>query len=254
MVAVSYILVSQLGVVQVPQSPGRSRSIGRLRGKMQSRVRWPETRIPRPARTAPGRSWPNSGAHAEKALTLSRLLQYSLLTLAVVIVLGAHSQLDSGRSSPPAGGADHCRSPGGDPSTTFRSGSPSTGPRDELRELADTFDDMLDRLEGAFEGQRHFIANASHELRTPLTVMRTTVDVVLANPDSTLSDLRAMAVDIRAAVDHAEQLIAALFILARNDQGPGRPRAGRPSHRRRRCPRRGHGRGHGRCTFRCRRR
>ncbi len=93
------------------------------------------------------------------------------------------------------------------------------GPRDELHELAETFDEMLDRLQAAFEGQKRFIANASHELRTPLAVMRATVDVVLDNPDSTPADLRGMATDIRAAVDHAEHLIGALLILARNERG-----------------------------------
>ena len=93
------------------------------------------------------------------------------------------------------------------------------GPRDELRELAETFDEMLGRLQAAFEAQRQFIANASHELRTPLAIMRTTVDVVLDNPDSTPGELRGMAADIRAAVDHAEHLISALLILARNERG-----------------------------------
>ena len=54
-----------------------------------------------------------------------------------------------------------------------------TGPRDELKELGDTFDQMLARLEAAFQSQRHFIANASHELRTPLAIMRTELDVTL---------------------------------------------------------------------------
>src|ERR1700759_5805889 len=93
------------------------------------------------------------------------------------------------------------------------------GPRDELRELAETFDEMLGRLQAAFEGQQRFIANPSHELRTPLAVMRATVDVVLANPEATRADLRAMAADVRAAVDHAEHLINALLILARNERG-----------------------------------
>jgi signal transduction histidine kinase len=93
------------------------------------------------------------------------------------------------------------------------------GPRDELHELAETFDDLLGRLEVAFEGQRRFIANASHELRTPLAVMRATVDVVLDDPRSTPADLRDMGIDIRVAVDHAERLIGALLILARNERG-----------------------------------
>jgi signal transduction histidine kinase len=94
-----------------------------------------------------------------------------------------------------------------------------TGPRDELRELADTFDDMLTRLDAAFGSQRRFIANASHELRTPLTVMRTTIDVVLAKPAPTPAELTAMAEDVRAAADHAEALIEALLTLARNERG-----------------------------------
>ena len=57
------------------------------------------------------------------------------------------------------------------------------GPADELRELADTFDGMLERLDGAFASQRHFVANASHELRTPLAIMRTEVDVRFADPE-----------------------------------------------------------------------
>ena len=58
------------------------------------------------------------------------------------------------------------------------------GPKDELRDLADTFDGMLDRLETAFEAQRRFIQDASHELRNPLAVMRTNLDVALADPDA----------------------------------------------------------------------
>jgi signal transduction histidine kinase len=91
------------------------------------------------------------------------------------------------------------------------------GPRDELRELADTFDTMLDRLDRAFTSQRQFIANASHELRTPLTVMRTAMDVVLAKPEPTREELVSMTGDIRQAVDDAERLIEVLLILARND-------------------------------------
>jgi signal transduction histidine kinase len=94
-----------------------------------------------------------------------------------------------------------------------------TGPRDELRELADTFDAMLERLQTAFEDQRRFIANAGHELRTPLTVMRTAVDVVLAKPEPTRAELIGMGCDVRAAVDHAQALIEALLTLARSDRG-----------------------------------
>jgi signal transduction histidine kinase len=77
---------------------------------------------------------------------------------------------------------------------------------------------MLERLDRAFTSQRQFIANASHELRTPLTVMRTAIDVVLAKPDPTREELMSMAAEVRQAADHAERLIEALLVLARNDQ------------------------------------
>ncbi|MGE4566076.1 MAG: HAMP domain-containing sensor histidine kinase, partial [Acidimicrobiales bacterium] len=64
------------------------------------------------------------------------------------------------------------------------------GPTDELRDLADTFDNMLDRLDEAFEGQRRFIQEASHELRNPLAVMRTNLDVVMGDPEATTGDFR----------------------------------------------------------------
>jgi len=93
------------------------------------------------------------------------------------------------------------------------------GPQDELKELADTFDAMLGRLESAFESQRRFVANASHELRTPLSIQRTLVDVALADPDTSPDDLRVMAVALRDAVDRSERLIDGLLVLARSEQG-----------------------------------
>ena len=82
-----------------------------------------------------------------------------------------------------------------------------SGPADELKELADTFDGMLGRLDAAFASQRHFVANASHELRTPLAIMRTEVDVSLADPDANVEELRAMGEAVRETVDRCERLI-----------------------------------------------
>jgi signal transduction histidine kinase len=94
-----------------------------------------------------------------------------------------------------------------------------TGARDELKELADTFDDMLERLDNAFATQRRFVANASHELRTPLTVMRTAIDVTLAKPSPTQRQLTEMAVRVRRSIDRAESMVEALLTLAVSDQG-----------------------------------
>jgi signal transduction histidine kinase len=96
-----------------------------------------------------------------------------------------------------------------------------SGPADELRELADTFDGMLARLDGAFASQRHFVANASHELRTPLAIMRTEVDVALADPDASTADLRAMGEAVLETVDRCERLIASLLLLARSQATTG---------------------------------
>lgn len=92
------------------------------------------------------------------------------------------------------------------------------GPQDELKELADTFDAMLDRLQSAFEAQRRFVADASHELRTPLAVMRTEVDVALADPDADVEELRAAAQVVREASERADRLVDSLLLLARSDR------------------------------------
>ncbi|PZS34835.1 MAG: two-component sensor histidine kinase [Pseudonocardiales bacterium] len=91
------------------------------------------------------------------------------------------------------------------------------GPDDELKELADTFDGMIARLEAAFDSQRRFVANASHELRTPLSVIRTEVDVSLRDPEASETDLRRMGGVVRTATERADRLVDALLQLARAD-------------------------------------
>ncbi|MGC5564334.1 sensor histidine kinase [Streptomyces sp. FR-108] len=92
-----------------------------------------------------------------------------------------------------------------------------TGPDDELHRLADTFDTMLDRLQRAFDSQRRFVANASHELRTPLAAQRASIEVGLADPLP--GHLVAVREDLLTTNREAEQLIAALLLLARGERG-----------------------------------
>jgi signal transduction histidine kinase len=89
------------------------------------------------------------------------------------------------------------------------------GPDDELRELADTFDDMLGRLDAAFGSQKRFVANASHELRTPLAVIQTELDVTLSDPHAAADELRRMGEVVREATNRAQRLVDALLALAR---------------------------------------
>jgi signal transduction histidine kinase len=91
------------------------------------------------------------------------------------------------------------------------------GPRDEVAQLADTFDAMLDRLQATFEAQRRFVANASHELRTPLSVIRTELDVTLSDPAADVPELRRMAGVVGQAALRAGQLVEALLLLARTE-------------------------------------
>jgi signal transduction histidine kinase len=93
------------------------------------------------------------------------------------------------------------------------------GPDDELRELADTFDEMLGRLDAAFDSQRLFVANASHELRTPLAVIRTEVDVTLSDPGADLEELRRMGEVVLGATERAQHLVGSLLTLARLQAG-----------------------------------
>jgi signal transduction histidine kinase len=89
------------------------------------------------------------------------------------------------------------------------------GPDDELRELADTFDEMLARLDSAFESQRLFVANASHELRTPLSVIRTELEVTMADPEADVGELRRMGEVVEVAAIRAQHLVTSLLTLAR---------------------------------------
>ncbi len=93
------------------------------------------------------------------------------------------------------------------------------GPLDELTELGDTIDGLLERLEGAFDAQRNFVAGASHELRTPLTMIRTSLDVAEAKSPPVSHDASVLAGKVREGLDQADRLVESFLVLARAQRG-----------------------------------
>ena len=94
------------------------------------------------------------------------------------------------------------------------------GPDDELKELGDTFDDLLARLERSFQFERQFVANASHELRTPLATMRASLDVAMAKPGPVPPQTVTLADRLRRELDNVEQLLESFLALAQTQRGP----------------------------------
>ena len=95
-----------------------------------------------------------------------------------------------------------------------------SGPGDELTELADTFDELLARLERSFASERRFVANASHELRTPLAGMRTSLDVAMAKPGPVPAHVVTLAERLRRELDRMDELLESFLALAKTQQGP----------------------------------
>jgi len=155
-----------------------------------------------------------------RSQTLNHLLDYSLAALALMTVVSAVlGWIVAGRALRPVHAITAAARRASEQNLSERIAL--AGPADELKELADTFDAMLARLEAAFASQRRFVANASHELRTPLAVMRAAIDVTLAKPERTPEQLEAMAAEVRQATEQAERLVEALLTLARSDRGQG---------------------------------
>jgi signal transduction histidine kinase len=148
--------------------------------------------------------------------TLTSLLQQGGLALAGVAVVGIWlGWLVAGRTLRPLQKITATARRVADRNLHERIGL--TGPRDELRQLADTFDDMLARLDTAFGSQRRFVANASHELRTPLTINRTLIEVALSRPDPP-AELRQLGETLLTVNARHEKLIEGLLVLAGSEQ------------------------------------
>ncbi|MBU6330051.1 MAG: HAMP domain-containing protein [Acidobacteria bacterium] len=148
------------------------------------------------------------------AQTLDSLQRYTFVALLVVFVLSAIvGWFVSGRMLRPIGRITETvrEIQASDLSRRIALG----GPDDELRRLAGTFDDLLARVDEAFEGQRQFIHEASHELRNPLAVIRTNLEVTLADPEATVEDLRHTVEVIGRSTERMSRLVDDLLVYAR---------------------------------------
>lgn len=214
LVLITYLLVAQ--TLHSTSTPGIPREIQRALGRCLNAARTGAAGVMQKC-AAVYANGVQAGASAQRSTTLAHLLTYSLLSLAGATLLAAVAGwIAAGRILRPVHRLTAAARAASEQNLSHRIAL--QGPRDELHELADTFDTMLERLDRAFTSQRQFIANASHELRTPLTLMRTAIDVVLAKPEPTREELVSMAAEVRQAVDHSERLIEVLLVLARNQQ------------------------------------
>ena len=157
-------------------------------------------------------------ANSQNAADLHNLLVYSWLALAIMAVLSvALGWLVAGRVLRPLRTI----------TTTARNISATNlherlalgGPNDELKELGNTFDALLARLEQFIQSQRQFVANASHELRTPLAMQRTLIQLALTDPDATMESLRIAHERVLVSGAQQERLIEALLTLTRGHAG-----------------------------------
>ncbi len=181
--------------------------------------------VPESSTTAPGST---QAAHAaQEALraqflqdrddTLNTMLIASLIGLGVVgVVAGGFGWLLAGRALHPLQQVTATARRVADRSLHERIAL--DGPYDEIKDLADTFDAMLERLDRSFDSQRRFVANASHELRTPLTINRALIEVALDNPQADES-LRQLGATLLAVNQRHERLIDGLLTLASSEQG-----------------------------------
>lgn len=155
-------------------------------------------------------------AERERQETLQGMLVWSLVSLgAVGVAAGGFGWLLAGRALAPLQNVTATARRVADRSLHERIAL--EGPDDEIKELADTFDAMLERLDHAFDGQRRFVANASHELRTPLAINRTLIEVALDDPDVP-DATRQLGENLLEVNRRNERLIDGLLVLAKGEQ------------------------------------
>jgi signal transduction histidine kinase len=157
-------------------------------------------------------------ANSANATDLHNLLVYSWLALAIMAVLSvALGWLVAGRVLRPL--RTITATARNISATNLQQRLALSGPNDELKELGDTFDDLLSRLEQFIQSQRQFVANASHELRTPLALQRTRIQLALTDPGASMESLRAAHEQVLASGAQLERLIASLLTLTRGQAG-----------------------------------
>ena len=155
-------------------------------------------------------------AEQQRKDTMRGMLTWSLVSLGVVgLAAGGFGWLLAGRALQPLQQITTTARRVADRSLHERIAL--DGPDDEIKDLADTFDAMLERLDHAFDGQRRFVANASHELRTPLTINRTLIEVAIDDPDAP-EPTRRLAVTLLDVNRRHERLIDGLLVLASSQQ------------------------------------
>ncbi|GAB2890773.1 sensor histidine kinase [Streptomyces mayteni] len=159
--------------------------------------------------------WLSDCVDRQRAIALDQLLRSSLLALlGLAVAAFAFGYVMAGRVLSPLGRITRtARQVAG---SDLHRRIELDGPDDEFKELADTFDEMLDRLDRAFTAQQRFVANASHELRTPLAINRTLLEVQLSDPDAT-PELTQLGKTLLATNERSEQLVEGLLLLARSE-------------------------------------
>jgi signal transduction histidine kinase len=159
-----------------------------------------------------------AAAHAQSAAALSKLLVDSGFALAIMTVLSIWlGWVIAGRALRPLRTITHAARDIS--ASNLHRRLALDGPDDELKELGNTFDGLLGRLEASFDAQRQFVANASHELRTPLTLERTLLEVALGDPGASAESLRRTCEQVLAVGEQQERLIEALLTLSRSQRG-----------------------------------
>jgi signal transduction histidine kinase len=231
LLAITYALVDRantqgpanqhFAIVENPASPPPDQVVAAKQAFSRRTARLP-TRLQKLLRTNNGRAAVAFGGSGQRIADMHQLEVESVIALAIMAVIsGALGWLVAGRVLRPLRTMTATAQQISEVNLHERLAM--LGPRDELRQLGDTIDGLLERLQGAFDAQRRFVANASHELRTPLTVSRAMLEMVIGDPGATVETFRATSEMVLEESGQQEQLIDALLGLAHGQRGIDHP-------------------------------